>query len=316
MTNVAKVGLRFPRVGIFGKPQGQEIAHALGVIAHTLMDKGCELVPEHNTSHYLSPVLGKGAGLRYTDPAILSEMGGRVDLVVVVGGDGTLLAAARSLAPQGVPLVGVNQGRLGFMTDISMYDQATALSAIVEGSYDEEYRPLLLGRVWRGNAILTEQLALNDVVIGSGGVAGGMVDLQLDINDQFVYQLRSDGLILATPTGSTAYALAAQGPIMHPCLSTLVLVPLAAHTLSNRPVVIDDSSRVKVTLTRAVGRGVLDFAAGVAFDGQLYPGLQVGDYLEVVRSEHTAHFLYPRGHDYFRMLREKLHWNTLPHQSP
>ena len=286
----------FKNIAIVGKYQSQGVAEPLVAIASYLKASGYNPIVEKDTADNI--------GLSGYATAAVGEIGREVDLAVVVGGDGTMLSVARILAAHNVPLVGVNQGRLGFMTDIALRDTQKALKAILEGEYDAEERHILQGSVTRQGQVLLDTLALNDVVVSRGAI-GGMVELTVTIDGKFVYNLRADGLIIATPTGSTAYALSANGPIMHPNLAAIVLVPVAPHALSNRPIALSDDCEVEMTLTR--GRD-----AGAHFDGQAHITLQERDCITIRRSQHNIRFLHPRGYDYFRMLREKLHWSSLP----
>lgn len=286
----------FRTIAIVGKYQSQGIAEPLTAIAAYLRDRGYQPLIEKDTAENI--------GLTDYPTAPVDRIGEEADLAVVVGGDGTMLSVARILAPHDVPLVGVNQGRLGFMTDIALEETQGALKAILEGEYDAEERHILQGTVSRQGQVLLDTLALNDVVVSRGAI-GGMVELTVSIDGRFVYNQRADGLIIATPTGSTAYALSANGPILHPNLSAIVLVPVAPHALSNRPIALSDGCEVELTLTR--GRD-----AGAHFDGQAHITLMERDRITIRRSRHNIRFLHPRSYDYFRMLREKLHWSALP----
>jgi NAD+ kinase len=217
-----------------------------------------------------------------------------------VGGDGTMLGVARELARYDMPLVGINQGRLGFITDITVGHVREALAPLVAGDYEEEHRAMLEGDVWRDDTRIFEGLSMNDVVVSRGATAG-MVELRIDIGDEFVANLRADGLIIASPTGSTAYALSAGGPILHPGIAGWVLVPIASHTLSNRPIVLPDSGEVRISIV--AGRD-----ASANFDMQSLTSLQHGDQIRVRRSAHRVRFVHPRGWSYYATLRRKLRW--------
>lgn len=290
---------QFKTVAIVGKYQSQGIAEPLIDIVGLLRQNDYVPLVEKETAENI--------GLTGYDVAPIAEIGKRADVAVVVGGDGTMLSVARLLAPHKVPLIGINQGRLGFMTDIAMRNKREALTAILGGEYDAEERHILHGTVTRQGEVLLDTLALNDVVV-SRGVIGGMIELTVKIDGRFVYNQRSDGLIIATPTGSTAYALSANGPILHPNLSAIVLVPVSPHALSNRPIALSDDCTVEMTLTRGPD-------AGAHFDGQAHLTLTEGDTITVRLSEHRICFLHPRGYDYFRMLRDKLHWSVPPTDS-
>ncbi len=229
-----------------------------------------------------------------------SALGAACDLAVVVGGDGTMLGIARQLARHDTPLVGINQGRLGFITDVALGDFEGALASILAGAYDEEKRTMLEGGVERDGKTIFDGLALNDVIVSRGATAG-MVELRIEIDGEFVAQLRADGLIVGSPTGSTAYALSAGGPIMHPGIAGWALVPIAPHDLSNRPIVLPDTGEIAIEIV--AGRD-----ASVNFDMQSLTSLVHGDRISVRRSAHRVRFLHPRGWSYFATLRGKLHW--------
>lgn len=234
--------------------------------------------------------------------ARLFEQDRPLDLCIVLGGDGTLLNAARTLAPHGIPLIGINLGQLGFLTDIPAQALETHLSSVLQGNYTLEHRTLLSARLDPLQGPASEALALNDVVIAKGA-RGSMIEIEVLVDGHFVYQLRADGLIVATPTGSTAYALSSGGPIVHPALQALVLTPICPHTLSNRPVVLSQQSRVEMRLHKGQ-------AAFASFDVQDQVALYPGDSLTVTCAPQTVHLMHPPGYDYFAMLREKLRWGT------
>jgi len=287
---------QFRNVAVIGKYQSRGIAEPLGEIAAFLKAAGVGVIVEKETS--------ENTGLTGYPIATVSELGPLADCAVVVGGDGTMLSIARLLAPHHVPLIGINQGRLGFMTDIALDEKIAALTAILGGDYDAEDRNILQGTVTRQGQVMLDTLALNDVVVSRGAI-GGMIELTVSIDGRFVYNQRADGLIVATPTGSTAYSLSANGPIMHPNLASIALVPISPHALTNRPIALSDNCTVEMTLTRGKD-------AGAHFDGQAHFTLMEQDCVRVRRSEHRIRFLHPKGYDYFRMLREKLHWSALP----
>ena len=210
----------------------------------------------------------------------------------------------RELAPQGVPLIGVNQGRLGFLTDVPLARVEDVLAAMLAGHSVEEQRQLLAATIRRDGVVVQEALALNEVVV-SRGMQGGMIESAIEIDGRFVCALRADGLIVATPTGSTAYSLSAQGPIVHPEVPALLLVPVAPHALTNRPLVVSDRAQIDVTLLR--GKDALALC-----DGQARFALAEGDHVAIRRADHPARLLHPAGHDHFAMLREKLHWSETP----
>lgn len=288
-------------IAIVGKYQAEGIAESLVEIAGIVIAAGHRVVIDEDTANICA--------LRDHPVLTTEELGQQADAAIVVGGDGTMLGIARRLAPYNVPLVGINQGRLGFMTDISRDVMAGALNDMLAGRYEVDERTLLSGRVYRAAASAADDeifaaLALNDIVVSRGAVSG-MVELTVDVDESFMYSQRSDGLIVATPTGSTAYALSANGPIMHPGLRGFLMVPIAPHTLSNRPIALPEACRIDITITG--GREV-----SANFDMQSFTALQLGDRVSIERAPMTIRFLHPVGYSYFATLRQKLHWNEPP----
>jgi len=286
------MGRRFRHAALVGKHQAEGIRPLLEDIATFLVKQGLQVSFERQTAQS-TRVDAYGA----LSPA---EIGERCDLAIVVGGDGTMLGIARELARYDVPMVGINQGRLGFITDVPVGQMQEALEPLLAGDFEEEHRAMLESEVWRDGGRIFEGLSMNDVVVSRGATAG-MVELRVDIGDEFVANLRADGLIIASPTGSTAYALSAGGPILHPGIAGWVLVPIASHTLSNRPIVLPDSGVVCIEIV--AGRD-----ASASFDMQGLTSLQHGDQVHVRRSEHRVRFLHPRGWSYYATLRRKLRW--------
>jgi NAD+ kinase len=213
-----------------------------------------------------------------------------------------MLGIARELSRHNLPLVGINQGRLGFITDITVGQFREALAPMIAGDYEEERRTMLEGSVCRDGEIIFEGFAVNDVIVSRGGTAS-MVELKIDVGTEFVANLRADGLIIGSPTGSTAYALSAGGPILHPGIAGWVLVPIAPHDLSNRPIVLPDSREISIEIV--AGRD-----ASVNFDMQALASLLHGDRVTVRRSAHQVRFLHPLGWSYYATLRRKLHWHS------
>jgi NAD+ kinase len=280
--------------GLIGKYESDEVTAALPQLAAFLRAQGVRvMIEERNAAQ-----VGASAG----EAASYEAIGRAASVAIVLGGDGTMLYAARRLAGFGVPLAGINQGRLGFMTDIARKDMLPAIGELLGGGFTAEPRILLAGDVWRAGACLSSALALNDVVVSKGDF-GHMIDMRLEVNDDFVYLLRADGMIVATPTGSTAYSLSAAGPILHPGLSGIAVVPLCPHALSNRPITICADSRIDITLMSS---------GYVHFDGQERYELQAGDRVRIVRSPQTLTLLHPPGYSYYAMLRGKLHWSEPP----
>ncbi|HMQ73413.1 MAG TPA: NAD kinase [Rubrivivax sp.] len=283
---------RFRHAVIVGKYQARGIRAVLEEIAHFLADEGLDVGFDRETAQATGV-----AGFDLLDP---SEFGRACDLVVVVGGDGTMLGIARDVARHGLPLVGINQGRLGFITDVPANHWRDALAPMVRGDYEEEHRRMLEGEVWRDGERIFAGLSLNDVVVNRGA-SSGMLEVRVDVGDEFVANIRADGLIVATPTGSTAYALSAGGPIVHPSIAGWVLVPIASHTLSNRPIVLPDTGEVRIGVV--AGK---DLSAN--FDMHNLASLLHGDQVRVRRSPHQVRFLHPRGWSYYATLRRKLRW--------
>ena len=226
----------------------------------------------------------------------------RCDLVFVVGGDGTLLGAARSMVDSGVPLLGINLGRLGFLADISPTDLTDNLNRILAGEYQEESRALLHARVIRDGAEIFESSAFNDVVVHTCYVAR-MIEFDTYISGQFMNTTRADGQIVATPTGSTAYALSGGGPIIHPSLNALVLVPVCPHTMSHRPIVVDADNHIEIVVSDNNRT-----ASQVTCDGQADFGLQNGDRVLISKKAKQVRLIHPLHYNYYGILRAKLHW--------
>jgi NAD+ kinase len=290
---------RFRHAALVGKYQARGIRPVLEDVAHILARAGVDVSLERETA--------LNTGMTEYPSLSLREIGQQCDVAVVLGGDGTMLAIARELAPFNIPLIGINQGRLGFITDIQLKDMATALPLMLGGQYEEEKRAMLEGAVLRPVKgedrfeTIYEGYAINEVVVSRGATAS-MVELRAEIDGQFVANYRADGLIVASPTGSTAYALSAGGPIMHPGLGGWGIVPIASHTMSNRPLVVSDD--VTITIEIVAGRD-----ASMNFDMQSLASLLHGDRVTVRRSPHRVRFLHPKGWNYYATLRRKLRWN-------
>ncbi|HZO00387.1 MAG TPA: NAD(+)/NADH kinase [Burkholderiales bacterium] len=271
--------MSFRRIALIGKlrsapAESSPRESSLMELREFLRKRGCEVVAEGETT--------------------------KADLAIVIGGDGTMLAAARELVNHHVPLVGINQGRLGFMTDIGHDDMLSGVTAILEGNYAIEERTLLDAEIRRAGKSALKTIALNEAVIGKGS-QGRLIEFELSVDGEFVYRLRADGIIVATPTGSTAYALSAQGPILHPAVAALTLVPLNPHTLSARPVSVSDRSVIEIVMVHALD-------ARAHFDGLALADMAEGDRLILKRSAEAVRFVHPPGYRYFKTLREKLGW--------
>ena len=292
--------LQFRHVALIGKYHAAVSPAAAGStraaledIGQFLSSRGCDVVVERETA--------ASAGLTGYTTLDVPAIGEQCDLVLVVGGDGTMLGIGRQLACYGVPLIGINQGRLGFITDVPLDQYRITLEPMLAGAYEEDLRSLMHAKVVRDGQCVFDALAMNDVVVNRGATSG-MVELRVEVNGHFVANQRADGLIVASPTGSTAYSLSAGGPLLHPSTPGWVLVPIAPHTLSNRPLVLPDAC--EVTIEVVSGRD-----ASANFDMQSMASLLHGDRITVRLSEHRVRFLHPVGWTYFDTLREKLHWN-------
>ena len=293
---MSAVASAFARVALVGRYASAELGVPLARLAQYLVARKHHVVLEYETAQ-CAPLPG-------LPTAAADALGSSADLAIVLGGDGTMLSIARRLAPFDVPLIGINQGRLGFLTDIPLARMEEVLDAMLAGRYVEERRTLLSAVVERTGGEHEEAIALNDVVVNRGSL-GSMIDCAVEIDGRFVYAMRADGIIVATPTGSTAYALSAGGPILDPRLASFLLVPVAPHALTHRPIAVSDDAHIAITVLRARD-------AGVHCDGQAHFMLAEGDRVTLERAAYTARFLHPEGHDYFATLRQKLHWSATP----
>lgn len=284
----------FKRIAIVGKYDSQSLAGPLERLITFLEARGVSVVLDNRSA----------AALASTRAPVVSmeDIGAHADLVVVLGGDGTMLSAARALACQNVPLIGINLGKLGFLSDIPAQSMEALLGEVLDGKFEAETRTLLKTHVVRAGQSIMQTAALNDVVL-TKGARGSMIEMEVYVDGRFVYSLRADGLIIATPTGSTAYALSSGGPIIHPGLGAIVLVPICPHTLSNRPIVLSERSTVEVILQKGDG-------AFANFDVQDHFELMPDDHLIITPAEDGVRLLHPPQHSYFAMLREKLRWGT------
>jgi NAD+ kinase len=290
------MSLAFRTIALIGKYKSPEIAESLITLADFLRSRGVAVLVEEATAGQV--------GATGCSVAAYRNIGEQAELAIVLGGDGSILTAARQLAEFRVPLVGVNQGRLGFMTDLSQDSMLDGMVDLLDGKFKSEERFLLGAQVLRAADCVFSTLALNDVVVNKGDL-GRMIEFAVSIDGEFVYNQRSDGLIIATPTGSTAYALSANGPILHPAVPGIALVPLCPHALSNRPITVSDSSQIEIVVHPP-------HSARVHADGQARFELASGDLVRVARSRYSIRFLHPLRYSYFAMLREKLHWSETP----
>jgi len=284
----------FKKVGIIGKHGDDRVVKAITVLSNYLVEKNFEI--------YLDKIT---AELDINLPHEIldrQKLGETVDLAVIIGGDGTLLNAARSLVSFNVPLLGVNLGRLGFLTDISPENLEQTLDEIFAGEYTEEPRGLLRTRIFRQGELINQSSAFNDVVIHKWNGAR-MLEYETYIDKHFINTTRSDGIIVSTPTGSTGYALSGGGPLLHPSLHAIVLVPICPHSMSYRPLVVYADSEIKIIV-----KDCNQAEAQVTCDGQINLGLQAEDKIHITREENLIRLIHPRSYDYYAMLRAKLHW--------
>jgi NAD+ kinase len=287
--------MKFNTIGIITKPQAETCRQTLLQLFEFLHPKQCSVILDRQIPDSLNQFA--------FEKAARDELGNRCDLVIIVGGDGTILNAVRSLANASVPIVGINVGRLGFLADISPDDMETSLEQILQGSYHEEDRFLLEMKVYRDNQLIFEAPAFNDVVVHIRDIAR-MIEYETRINDEFVNHQRADGIVVSTPTGSTAYALSAGGPLLHATLEAIALVPISPHTLSNRPIVVHSSSQIDIIVCNTH-----EGTAQATCDGHLSTDVHVGDHIRINRKPGSITMLHPKNHNYFEILRAKLHWS-------
>ncbi|MBN7769699.1 NAD(+) kinase [Marinobacter daepoensis] len=285
---------QFRNIGIVGRMGSVKVVESLRQLKQYLTANNYHVIIEEDTSAMIP-----GHGLQVASKKLLGEI---CDLVIVVGGDGSLLGAARELAKSKIPILGVNRGRLGFLTDISPSDLEERLAQVLAGNYIEESRFLLDGHVERNGQPLGYGSALNDVVLHPGK-STRMIGFDLFIDGHFVYSQRSDGLIVATPTGSTAYSLSAGGPIMHPKLDAVVLVPMFPHTLSSRPIVVDGKSEIKLVIGETN-----ETYPQISFDGQMNIACAPGDIIRITKKPFKIRLIHPTDHNFYATCRDKLGW--------
>jgi len=285
----------FKTIGLVGRSQQAGLAAILEELAELLIARGLDVLLEDRLEELLP-------GHNYNG-ASRDDIGQRADLVIVVGGDGSLLSAARTLAKYNTPVLGVNRGRLGFLADINPDELSTQVNAVLDGDYKHDSRFLLDASVLREGKIVARADALNDVVVNSG-TSAQMIEYELYINEVFVYRQRADGLIVSTPTGSTAYSLSGGGPIMHPTLDAVVLVPMFPHALSSRPIVVDGNSEIRIDILQ---RNRIH--PPVTCDGQVNMTVRPGDSVLISKKPHRLTLLHPVGHNFYASCRDKLSWS-------
>jgi len=286
----------FKNIGLIGRLGSAKVVETLRRLIRFLSARGHHVIIEDRTATVLLD-----HGQQESSRRLLGDI---CDLVIVVGGDGSLLGAGRAMCLSGTPVLGVNRGRLGFLTDISPDEVEDKVGAVLDGHYDSEQRFLLDAEVFRNGSLVGTADGLNDVVVHPGKAAR-MIEFELFVDGQFVYSQRSDGLIIATPTGSTAYALSGGGPIVHPGLEAITLVPMFPHTLSSRPIVVDAASEI----TLHIGE-TNEAYPHVSCDGQTQVVSKPGDILYVRRKPQRLTLIHPRGHNYYEICRSKLGWSS------
>ncbi len=285
---------RFKKIGLMGRQRSPESIQCLKILCEYLAKLDYKILIEEDTASFIPD---------NTYPiANPSDFAKQVDLVIVVGGDGSLLKAAHLVVRHETPVIGINRGRLGFLTDIHPDELTERLQEVLDGHFIEEKRFLLNAEILHGNTIIHHGPALNDVVLLPGEFSH-MIEFEIYINQQFVCSQSADGQIIATPTGSTAYALSGGGPILHPKLDAIVLVPMFPHTLSSRPIVVDGSSVIDIKIIPR-----FETSAQVSIDGQSRVSIASGDTLHIYKNPDYLRLLHPEDYTYFSTLRQKLHW--------
>jgi NAD+ kinase len=287
--------MKFNTIGVITKPEAESVRQPLQSLFEFLQKRNCNVIIDEQISDEINCYNFKKADRE--------EIGNQCDLAIVVGGDGTILNAVRSLTHANVPLLGINVGRLGFLADISPDELESSLTEIFNGSYREEQRLLLEMQVLRDDKVIFEGDAFNDVVVHIRDVAR-MIEFETRINDEFVNHQRADGIVVSTPTGSTAYALSSGGPILHATLEVITLVPISPHTLSSRPLVVNADSEIDILICNTK-EGI----AQATCDGHLSTDVYVGDHIKIKRKAEKITLLHPKQYNYFEILRAKLHWS-------
>lgn len=281
-------------IGIIGKYGEEELGHDVRQLAEFLLDRNLRVIAENDTAKLINHPKIKGQNIE--------SIGEQIDLAIVIGGDGTMLYVARNLAVFEVPLIGINRGRLGFLTDIAPNLMMEEIGKVLDGDYASEFRFMLHAEVMRNGKIVHTAVAMNDVVINKGELAR-LIEFEVYLDGEFVNNIRADGMIVATPTGSTAYALSAGGPILHPTLPAMAVVPVCPHTLSDRPIVVSCDSVVE-TIILELG----DQRSYLTLDGQASVSLQDHDHVYVRKLAHPLELIHPSDRSHYNVLRAKLHW--------
>lgn len=287
----------FKTIGIIGKPRDHKAVQTHKELFHWLVSQGYNTVIDDRLENILE-------GIDRRHFIKLVEIGSQADLAIVVGGDGNMLGAARLLSRFDISVIGVNRGNLGFLTDLNPEEFTSPLSKVLQGHYVEEERFLLEAEVYRHGQLKSHNSALNEVVLHPGKIAH-MIEFEVYIDDVFAFSQRSDGLIVSTPTGSTAYSLSGGGPILSPGLDAISIVPMFPHTLSSRPLVVASDSRVKLIVSPD-NRGTQE----ISCDGQISLPVSPGDEAHIFQSPHKLRLVHPEEYSYYHVLRNKLGWSS------
>lgn len=286
----------YPSIGLIGKPNHEGATATIETLHQFLSEQDYAVFVEESVARSIS--------LDNIEVRSLTEIGEQTDLAIVVGGDGYMLGAARVLACYNIGVIGVNRGNLGFLTDLSPDDLIEPLSAILRGESRSEQRFIIEAEVYRHGKLKSSNSAVNEAVLHAGKVAN-MIEFEVHIDGAFMFSQRSDGLIISTPTGSTAYSMSAGGPILTPNLNAFSLVPMFPHTLTSRPIVVDGNSEIKLKLANENYENLQ-----VSCDGHVILAVMPGDEVIIKKSEYTIRLIHPLDHDYFNTLRSKLSWGN------
>ncbi len=288
---------KIQRVGIIARPRRSDLAAVVPPLLQWLEARGIHAIYDEESATSLAPAAAKKGLTR-------EQLAKSSDLLLVLGGDGTLLAAARVAAPHGIPILPINLGSLGFLTSFTLQELYPALEETLAGRYSVSERIMLTATLQREGRVIDRQSVLNEAVVNKGALAR-MIDLELVIDGDFICRYRADGLIVATPTGSTAYSLSAGGPIVHPGVESIIITPICPHTLSDRPVVVQDTCQIEMKLT-----GNTD-SVFLTLDGQKGIPLQVTDHISISRAKEKTQLILPPRKSYFEILRNKLKWGEI-----
>lgn len=289
---------KFARIGLLGRAGKSSVATSVVQLTAFLQQHGYPVVMNHETAHLADLTPDSGVLI-----VALADLAKHCDLLIVIGGDGSILQACSLVIEEGVPILGINRGRLGFLADVSPEHFETSLMAVLQGDYQLDSRFVLSMQIWENNQLIHQDIALNDVVLHAGKSVH-TIDYQLAINGTDVYRHHADGLIVSTPTGSTAYSLSAGGPIIHPSLDVLCLAPMYPHTLSSRPIVIAADSQIDIWVHKDNRTQPM-----VSSDGK--PSLALYPYqrLRIVKFDKYLQLLHPQGFDFYQACRTKLNWS-------